>query len=642
MQALRSTRWLILLAGTALVCVAGAVFFRILRFEFIEYDVSTLVVDNPHIRGLTWENLKNIFTTRCITSYYPVRALSFAVDYHFWGLNPAGFKLTNLLIHLANVLLVFWLVLRLFRHSPSVDDSTRPWWDVYAAAFPAGVFAIHPVVVEPVTWVAGREELLMTLGALGCIHFHLTARRLDQEGGHTARALACYVSAVLCCAFACLSNAVAAVIPLLITAWDVVTLARPKLWKILSGTAALWLIGVATMVIKMLGPKAAISSEAGAMSAQRLMALLQVYWLNLKTLLWPTNLALSRSPIEPESFLQPGVILGAMAVVVTCVILWKLRGRKPVFLGLLWFILALAPSSQIIVHHVHRADRFLYLPLVGLAVAAGAGLKLPGVSSKKRITVSVVVVSSALLVLGLLSARQVRTWKTGLSVWENCVQADPENAFARLALSERLAKAGQTDRAIHHHQIARQLDYNDAEAMRSAALRAAMVDGRDLRDYALAVRLATRACELTDWEDSKYRHALAVAYGSYAKALVTRGELGQAIYKYYRALDADPDYPPALFQLAVVLATCTDPQLRNPDEAVRLAERGCRLADPPDPAGLMILAAAYAGAGWFEEAVRTIEKAIGLAQAAGDAKLVDQLQSQLRFYRERLKDHQPP
>ena len=102
----------------------------------------------------------------------------------------------------------------------------------------------------------------MTLGALGCIHFHLSGRHLGEGGGRTRVALACHASAALCCATACLSNAVAAVIPLLIVAWDVLTLTRPKLWKILYGTSALWAISVATIVIKKLGSESDLVAQA--------------------------------------------------------------------------------------------------------------------------------------------------------------------------------------------------------------------------------------------------------------------------------------------------------------------------------------------------------------------------------------------
>ena len=175
-----------------------------------------------------------------------------------------GFKLTNLLIHLVNVLLVFWLILRLSRRWIADDASCGSLRDAVVAALAAGIFGVHPVVCEPVTWVPGREELLMTLGALGCIHFHLTARRLEKDGGKGRAALACHAGATLSCAVACLSNAVGAVIPLLILAWDLLTMAKPRARRILYGTAPLWAISAATIIIKRLGPgpDAAVLSTA--------------------------------------------------------------------------------------------------------------------------------------------------------------------------------------------------------------------------------------------------------------------------------------------------------------------------------------------------------------------------------------------
>jgi hypothetical protein len=174
----RPTRRALLLAALALACLVVAVFWPVVGFEFVDYDVSMQVVDNPHIRGLTWENLKHILTSPCVTSYYPVRTLSFALDYQLWGLSAGGFKLTGGLLHLASVLLVFWLVLRLYGHPAAAVESPQPRYELWLAAFSAGIFAVHPLVVEPVVWVAGREEPLMTLG---CLHFHLTARRLDDD-----------------------------------------------------------------------------------------------------------------------------------------------------------------------------------------------------------------------------------------------------------------------------------------------------------------------------------------------------------------------------------------------------------------------------------------------------------------------------
>ena len=121
MQDSGAIRWPTLLAAIALACLVAAAFFPLRDCEFIDFDVRAQLLDNPRVHGLSGENLKQIFTSWSLTSYYPIRALSYAVDYQIWGLNPRGFRLTNSLIHLANVLLVFWLILRLLPRRASVD-----------------------------------------------------------------------------------------------------------------------------------------------------------------------------------------------------------------------------------------------------------------------------------------------------------------------------------------------------------------------------------------------------------------------------------------------------------------------------------------------------------------------------------------
>lgn len=338
----------IALAFFALACLVSVAFFPLFGYEFTELDVPHQVTNNPHIRAITWKNLTHIFTSRSATSsYYPIRTLTYAIDYGIWGVHPGGFKLTNTLFHLTNVFLVFWLILRLFRHPDGSGSAPEACWDVSVAAFSAGIFAVHPVVVEPVAWVPGREELLMTLGALACFHAHLTARRSGADGAGWSKTLAWHVCAAAFCAVACLSNAVGAVIPLVLTAWDSITLPRPKLWKTICGTCGLWFIGVATIVIKRLGDVPDTSHLGAVFSGEWSALVLSTYWLNLKTLLWPAKLAFYHECFVPASFLETNVILGGIAFIATCVVLWKLRRPTLVLFGFLWFGLTLAPCSQI-------------------------------------------------------------------------------------------------------------------------------------------------------------------------------------------------------------------------------------------------------------------------------------------------------
>jgi len=653
------------IAPALLVC---AVFFPIAGFEFIDMDVKETVIENDHIKGLTGENLKYIFTSRCLTSYYPVRTLTYAIDYEFWGLDGGGFKFTNGVIHLANVYLVFWLALRLFRWPTS--DETREkgagtfcrngpegaahqrsarqryatpfpvsWWEVPVAALAATVFGVHPVVVEPVTWVPGREELLMTLGALGCLHFHMTARHLSKDGDKPRRALACYACAALSCAGACLSNAVAAVIPLLVVTWDVLMLDRPKLRRIFCGTSVLWVIGIATIAAKKFGPEYNPVAGRGeklleAFCAERLMVILNVYWLNLKTLFWPSSLGLSYDMCRPQSFLDTEVVLGALALGLTCVALWKFRRQKSVLFGLLWFGLALGPTSQIMPHHIDRADRFLYLPLVGLTVCLAMGLRrlVSRLNRWAAIVAAGVAGVSALFLLVVLSAYQVQTWQDSVSVWNNAIKVDQNNIFAHRSFAGNLTKTVGLDQTVSMYQSAIALDPDNVETLDALACLLGTYDDIERRDYPTACRLSERACELTKWNDLRFLKAYASIHCSSAEHLLACGEFQQAIEQYEKVLKMLPDDEVAVFNLAWLFATCPDEKLRNPARAIQLAKPPRQLTDRVKLLRLLVLEAAYSEAGRHDEAVRAIKEAIKQAEAIGNTASAEEMRGKLKRY----------
>ena len=212
--------------------------------------------------------------------------------------------------------------------------------------------------------------------------------------------------AALCCAAACLSNAVGAAIPLLIVAWMVLASPRPPLRKILFDTFALWLIAAATVLVKALGPEREITAQLVVTPAQRLSMILTVYWLNVKAIVWPVDLAIARSESVPAGLFQQESLLGALALALTCALLWRLRRRRLAMLGLIWFGLALAPASQILNHHIPRADRFLYLPLAGLAISLAVGLRPLG-SRCKGLAAGAAIAAGAtgLLLLSFLDSR---------------------------------------------------------------------------------------------------------------------------------------------------------------------------------------------------------------------------------------------
>ena len=637
------TPWLTFLAALALAYLTAVVFFPMLGFEFIPSDVMDHVVHNPHIRGLTTENLTQIFTYPYTTSYYPVRTLTYALDYQLWGLDPGGFKLTNGLIHLANTLLVFWLALRLTRHWSPRIDSSKPWADVAAATAAGAVFAVHPVVVEPVVWVSGREELLMTLGALGCLHFHLAARRQGPPRPSAGFTRACHVGATVCCGLACFSNAVAAVIPLLITAWDLLMPDRPKLRDTAAATAGLWIIALVTISIKSPGSDAVLAREVATFSAHRVMLVLNAYWLNIRSIFRPTELALAYPRLAPGSFLQPEVMLGGTALCVTCGLLWSLRRRGLILFAVVWFGIALGPAAQVMSHHIHRADRFLYLPLVGLALALGLGLRSLANLVNGRCTKALLVVVAVvcLFVLVTLSTRQVRYWQDSVSLWRHSVAVAPDSPDARRALADCLAEQGQLDLAIGHYETALRLEPDFIDVMRNLAFYLVTCSDHRLRDDERAIELSQRACQLTRNMDPGTLRMLAMAYTNRGVSSQNRGRFQEAIGDYEKAIQADPQYEMALFDLAMLLATCPRTDLHDPRRAIDLAERAAGLVEHLDPTRLSVLGAAYAAAGRFDRAVAAAEKALEAARPTGNPQAIAELQRRLRLYRNRTPYHDP-
>lgn len=623
-------RLALVVAVCVLACLVAAVFHPIIRFQFVNLDVDDQVVHNPHIKGLTWENVKYIFTSRCITSYYPVRTLTYVFDHELWGLQAGGFKLTNGLVHLANVLLVFALLVRLLHRAVPFGEESTPLLHVLVAALAAGMFAIHPLVVEPVAWVPGREELLTMLGALGCFHCHLTALWLEERQGNRAMVITAHVLAAVFCLMACLSNAVGAVIPPIVTAWGVIMLSPLKARRIAWGTIPLWLIATTTVVLKRWGQTAEeLGNEFPAYSLERLAVVLKVYGLNLRNIFWPTDLAVDYWNVVPNGLWDLQLILGGAALCLTCLLGWMLQRQRLVLFGLVWFGLALAPTAQIMPHHLDRADRFLYLPLVGLSIMLAAVLR-PMLKRPAWFAGTCIASVLCLLVLLTLSSRQVQTWRNAITLWEHSLRVFPNSIFANQCLADALAVDGQFERAIPVYDRAIRLDPEDARTLNNYAWELATFRDKALRDYDRAIRLATQGCELVKWQDPKLRRTLAMAHMNYATDLKRSGEFEWAIQHYRSAINADPNYEVPWFNLALLLATCSDAEFRQLDEAVRLVEQACRLVEQPAPVHLKILADVYAEAGRLDEAISAIELAIELALAQGEPELADELGSELQ------------
>src|SRR5215471_9302730 len=160
--------WRTLLLATLLAAATFVIFLPILNAEFIRLDDGFYVVRNARVRaGLTWSGLGWALTSRFQAGWHPLTWLSYMLDAQLFGLGPGGFHRTNLLLHLANVLLLFWFLQTNFERSPNLNLNRNPNLNPptgipWRSAFVAALFALHPLHVEPVAWVACRKDMLST------------------------------------------------------------------------------------------------------------------------------------------------------------------------------------------------------------------------------------------------------------------------------------------------------------------------------------------------------------------------------------------------------------------------------------------------------------------------------------------------
>ncbi|MFP4475982.1 MAG: tetratricopeptide repeat protein [Desulfatibacillaceae bacterium] len=464
-----------ILLPAILLAAVGALFGRTLDFGFANVDDVVLVLDNPLVHGLSTENLRGIFTHFSVHSYYPTRLVSLAIDYAAWGPDPAGYHLTNVLLHGLNVVFLYLLLSRLARSAGLSGDMAR--WCGFPAAL---IFAVHPVVVEPVAWIGGREELLMLLFGLGCVATH--ARAVSVRGGMSVvwHILSAYLAVL-----SVTSNVMGVAWPLVCVAHDAAVLRERSVGRLVAGNWHLLLVSAAGVFLKAVGllsydpgkvgyvfptlPEAlgnlpALASRLRATATNewgevlrlgawnRSLVVVSLYAKNLATMVCPAELPIWYDADVPESAADPWVVGGGLLIGGTAWLLWRNRKRPLIAFGLLWFLAGLLPSSQIVGHHTYRADRFLYLPLAGLALAAAAAACRSDAARRRRRARTLVMVLAMLLFAR--SAMHVGVWKDGETLLLHSIRVNPDAAFLRHNLGNEYARQGRDEKALQMHMDA--------------------------------------------------------------------------------------------------------------------------------------------------------------------------------------------
>ena len=415
---------------------AQAVFGQVAWFGFNGWDDPVYVSQNPVVlSGLGWEQIQWAFSTKYFGLWHPLAWLSHMTDVSIWGTWAGGHHLTNVFFHVGatGFLLLFLL------------ESGICWPRAFLIAF---LFSLHPLRAESVAWISERKDVLCLFWLMICLWAH---GRWSRDGGKALFALA-----HIACLMAILSKPLAVVAPVLLLLADRWPLARPARIPTLlvekSGYAALALFGV-YMAFANLAGEATIASPQDAVitihGLDRIWHVGNAIWVYVYSSIWPVGMALFH-PIKWDSLAFDG-IRGLSFLALLLWLIYSQWTRRPwVSVGIGWYLVALAPGSGIVqISNFAYADRYSYLPSIGLAMAVVMSLPSPSQNPIRRL-LQLSTLATLLLTMTVLSAWQVSHWRSSYALYQRALAIDPDNHVAHLKIAEHYLANGQLFEAEQH------------------------------------------------------------------------------------------------------------------------------------------------------------------------------------------------
>jgi tetratricopeptide (TPR) repeat protein len=438
--------------SVALIVLTASVFLQVRHFEFVALDDPLYVSENPHIAGgVTAGSLAWAFTTSHAANWHPLTWVSHMVDVQLFGLNAGAHHVSSVVLHLANTLLLFWLFLRL------TGAAGR-------SAFVAAMFAVHPLHVESVAWIAERKDVLSTFFWFLAMWAYVSYVRKPGLGPRLAVA-AFFVLGLM-------AKPMVVTLPFTLLLLDVWPLARWKhrsdAWPLVREKLPLVVVAAAASAITFMVQRSggAVSSLADVSLVDRTGNALYSYAAYLWRTCWPRDLA-GFYPLGAD--MPPSRILGALVVVAAVSIATARLGRRAPYLvaGWWWYVVTLLPVIGLVqVGAQAMADRYTYVPMIGIAaVVAWGAVDVFRRYSSARIWLTAVATAVA-LVMAAGAHAQAQYWKNSEVFWTRAAtKALAVTDFqAHIGLGRVLATQGRLAEAYDHYVKAAELEPDSAVA----------------------------------------------------------------------------------------------------------------------------------------------------------------------------------
>lgn len=649
------------LISLLLALITLALFSRVRHFEFINFDDPAYVTDNTIVQqGVTSDGLAWAFGKLhgYETYWHPITWVSHMLDCQFFGADAGAHHIVNVLFHTLNVLLLFHLLHRMTGH-------------VWRSAMVAALFAFHPLQVDTVAWVSERKNVLSGMFWLLAMLAYVRFTESQTRGR--------YSLIIIFMALGLMSKPVLVTLPCVLLLMDVWPLKRidwsanrhkkapvergrirVSLRRAVLEKLPLLGLSLVSSIITIAGHirlGATLSEEEFPLPARLANAAVS-YVRYLSRTIWPTDLSVYY-PMQPWQVWQ---ITAAILAVFTlsALVLLQRRSRPYLLVGWFWFLGVLVPVIGIVQASTQAmADRFAYLPLIGLFIAVVwlAADFLGKLRQGKAI--ASVLAGFVLLAACLLASRQLSFWRDSITLFTHALRVTKDNAVAHNNLGSAMESAQRPHDAETHYRHAIRLKpalpqaHNNLgnvldEIGRSEEALAAYQQALKLRPNVVLVHnnLGVVLAKLGRFDEARtnFDHALKLqprnghTHYLYGTLHLRRGDARSAVGALETSLKFNPNHVRALSLLARLHAASDDPSIRNGARAIQLAEHAVALADNSMAAALDTLAIAYAAAGRFDEAVQAEEQACSiLEKSKGSPSPL----AQMRQRRELFKARQP-
>jgi len=499
------------------------VYGDIFSHQFVIIDDPVYVAQNPYVQsGLTLQNVKWAFTTTRAEFWHPLTWLSYMLDTRVFGGLPAGYLFTNLLLHVLSAILVFFL----FRRMTGA---------VWQSAFVAALFALHPLHVESVAWIAERKDVLSAFFWMLTTYFYCS---YVERPGHKRLLTVC-----LFLALGLMAKPMLVTLPFVLLLLDYWPLGRfkperppgasiPSALLLIREKIPLFIItavfSLTAFVVQKTG--GGISSSEQYPLGDKFCNALISYGSYMVKMIWTQNLAVFYP--FPNNF--PIWKVAGAVVLLTGITLLALKSarRYPFFIvGWLWYLGTLFPVIGLVkIGDFSMADRYMYIPMIGLSIIVAWGTPVMLAKIPRKRIVLATAAAIALAGLSFTTYWQVRLWTNSFTLFEHALQVTEDNFFAHYGLGQLYAGQGKFDQAIVHFSKAVHINptkvtlYNDLG--RSLAGRGNINEAR--------IQFA-KALEIKPHYPATHFYL--------ANILVIQNQFNKAIYHFSEALRLHPDFP---------------------------------------------------------------------------------------------------